>query len=99
MRKNPGDRRREILNFGIKIAKKCGYKKITMQKVSKKLGISPPLMHHYFNNVEELKNEIIKEALENGIVEIIAQLMVFKDARVNNISDTTKKQAIDFISS
>ncbi|GAB3621235.1 hypothetical protein GCM10027417_24960 [Glutamicibacter endophyticus] len=53
-RKNPEDRRAEILDTAAALALRLGLEKVTMRLVAEKLDVRPGLISHYFKSVDEL---------------------------------------------
>lgn len=53
-RKNPADRREEILSAAAAIALQDGLERITVRAVAERIGVRPGLISHYFPVVQDL---------------------------------------------
>lgn len=91
------DRKRQILECGVMLAKKIGYKRVSQIDIAKHLKISNALPIIYFGRITNLRAEILKVAIEREILEILAQAMGMKDPMVKNISTELKNKVINFI--
>lgn len=54
VRKNPEDRRVEILNTASQLALSLGLEKVTMKLVAEHLQVRPGLISHYFRTIDDL---------------------------------------------
>ncbi|WP_141363755.1 TetR/AcrR family transcriptional regulator [Glutamicibacter uratoxydans] len=54
VRKNPEDRRLEILDTASQLALRMGLEKVTMKLVAEHLEVRPGLISHYFRTIDEL---------------------------------------------
>lgn len=54
VRKNPEDRRVEILNTASQLALSLGLEKVTMKLVAEHLEVRPGLISHYFRTIDDL---------------------------------------------
>lgn len=61
-RKNPAERRSEIVQAASAIAIAEGLERITLRSVAQALGVRPGLISHYFNTVEDLVIEAFTSA-------------------------------------
>lgn len=95
---DPDERKQQILDAAIKLAKQVGYHSITRDGVAQELGISHGLINNYFNTIEQLKKEVIKKAIEEQILEIIAQALGMGDKQILKISKDIKDKVLKFLS-
>lgn len=56
-RKNPEERRREIVTAAARLAGKAGLGSISLRSVAQEAGVAPGLVNHYFPAVEQLVAE------------------------------------------
>jgi AcrR family transcriptional regulator len=56
-RKNPEERRREIVTAAARLASKTGLGSISLRSVAQEAGVAPGLVNHYFPAVEQLVAE------------------------------------------
>ena len=92
-------RKDQILNVAIDLSKKYGYQKIKRSDISHHAGVSENLISNYFGTMIKLKRLIIRHAIKNNIIEIIAQGIANNDPHVKKASKELKEKAIKLISS
>ncbi|GAA3937315.1 TetR/AcrR family transcriptional regulator [Microbacterium soli] len=61
-RKQPGQRREEILSAAADIALEAGLERITVRAVAERIGVRPGLISHYFPVVQELVAQAFERA-------------------------------------
>lgn len=96
-RKDPIVRRDEILNIAIKLAIKVGYKAITREMIADTINVSPGLITRYFGTVRKLKREIMKTAIEQENLIIIAQGLSVQDPLTEGIKKELKHKVLMFL--
>ncbi|GGC57520.1 TetR/AcrR family transcriptional regulator [Hoyosella rhizosphaerae] len=62
--KMPEVRRAQILATAIDMLATHSFESLTIEKVARKAGVSPPLLFHYFTNKEGFHNALLAEAAE-----------------------------------
>lgn len=97
-RETPTIRREEILNAAIELAVKIGYQNITRDGVALAANISSGLVTIYFSPIQELKNAVMKSAIEKEILSIIAQGMSLGDTQAQAITPELKQRVLEFLS-
>ncbi len=75
-RKDPIERRQQILRKAVEVSCKIGYQKITRDNIATPLKISRSLISHYFNSIHELKQTVLKTAIDQNNSELIAQGLI-----------------------
>jgi AcrR family transcriptional regulator len=73
------NKRNLILKVAEKIISEKGYSKTTVEEITKKVKIAKGTFYLYFKNKEELFNSIIKEGLDNLVIEIKKEIENIKD--------------------
>lgn len=96
VRKDPQERRLEILNAAVDLAKENNYTTITQNQIAEYIGVSMPLISKYFS-MDELKEEVLKFAIEADVTEIIAQAISFKHPFVSQITKEQRDNAVNYI--
>lgn len=96
-RTQPKIRKDKILKAAIKLSKKLGYKNITRDRVAEEADVSSALVGNYFGKMADLKNAVVRAAIKEEIVEIIAQGLTLKDPRVLKISKPLKGKIMEFL--
>lgn len=72
-RLRPEVRHDQILTAARKVACRVGYKNITREAVAEKAGCATGLITHYFTTMIQLRRAVIRAAVANDDVAIIAQ--------------------------
>ncbi len=96
-RANPQLRRDNILNVAVGMAKSAGYNKITRDKIAEGAGVSMGLVTRYFGTMSQLKTAIMRRAVKQGILEIIAQGLANGDDHAKNAPIELKTEAAAFL--
>jgi len=96
-RANPQLRRDHILNVAVGMAKTAGYNKITRDKIAEGAGVSMGLVTRYFGTMSQLKTAIMRRAVKQGILEIIAQGLANGDDHAKNAPIELKTEAAAFL--
>jgi len=92
-RANPKLRRIHILNVAVDMAKTAGYNRITRDKIAEGAGVSMGLVTHYFGTMSQLRTAIMRRAVKQGILEIIAQGLANGDDHAKNAPVELKMEA------
>jgi len=85
IRKNPEDRRAQILDTSAALALQLGLEKVTMRLVAEKLDVRPGLISHYFKSIDELTCAAFELAASREREAIFSQGMLEGD-ELGNIS-------------
>ena len=96
-RENLSVRREEILNAAIVLAAKIGYNRITRELVATCAGTSCALVTHYFTNMENLKQDVMRAAIEREIYLIIAQGLSLGEPQTKTITKELKEKVLAFL--
>jgi AcrR family transcriptional regulator len=96
-REIPSIRREEILSAAIDLAIRIGYQNITRDAVANAANTSCALVTTYFPMVE-LKNAVMKMAIEKEILPIIAQGLSLGDTQAQGITPELKQRVLEFLS-
>lgn len=94
----PNDRREMILNAAIQLSLKIGYKSITRDKVAKIAKVSSALIAHYFPRMRHLRQAVIKAAISQNILQILAQGLILGDSDILKVPDVLKHKIAQHIS-
>jgi AcrR family transcriptional regulator len=93
LRLSPETRKRRILDAAIELAIKHGYDRISSKKVAHYAGVNSGLIFYYFGNMAALKREVMRVAIEQENIIIIAQGLVAKDPLTLKASNELKQKA------
>lgn len=93
-RANPELRKDHILNIAVTMAKVSGYNKITRDKIAESAGVSMGLVTRYFGTMVQLRRDIVRMAVRNEILEVVAQAVISNDPHVKKIDADLKERAL-----
>jgi len=90
-------RKEHILGVAVDLAKQQSYNKITRDGVAEKAGVSMGLVTKYFGTMNQLKNDVVRYAIKNEVVEIVAQCVANQHPKAKKLSPELKTKAIEFL--
>jgi AcrR family transcriptional regulator len=93
-RLDPKQRTQQILNAAVRVAKKSGYLNITREAVAAEAGCSIGLVTLRFETMTQLKRAVIRQAVKERVLEVIAQGIVARDTYALRAPEELKKQAV-----
>jgi AcrR family transcriptional regulator len=93
-RLEPKERTAQILNAAIEVAKAKGYDSITRDDVAAKAKCSIGLISLRWTTMAALKRAVMREAVKNSVLPIIAQGIVARDSLALNAPTRLKKLAV-----
>jgi len=96
-RANPELRKEYILNAALIVAKTKGYNKLTKPAIAENAGTSVSLVGYYFPTMPQLKRAVMRAAIAQGIIEIIANGLANKDQHALKAPKALKTQAAQLI--
>jgi len=96
-RLEPKERREQILNAAVDIARTEGFHKLTRDGVAERAKVSYGLVTRYFGTIETLKQHVMRRAVADSIPEIIAAGLAMKDPIARTATDAAKKEAISLM--
>jgi len=95
---NPKHRQKLILDAAVKLSSMIGYENITRDAVAEIADVSSPLVGKYFGRMSELKNAVIREAIIQENVQIIAQGIISKNTYTKRINVKLRHKVIEYLS-
>lgn len=66
-------RREQILDAALILALATSYDRITRDGVAAKAGVSQGLVNAYFKNMDGLRSELMRYAIQRGNLQVVAQ--------------------------
>jgi hypothetical protein len=93
-RVNPDLRKDQILKIAIAVARKYGCHKTTRDEIAHRAGVSMGLVSHYFGTMKKLRRTIMRAAIVNEELEIIAKGLANNDPYARKASDDLKQRAV-----
>jgi AcrR family transcriptional regulator len=97
LRLDSNDRKARILEVALKLAEKEGYQNIRRNKIAELAGVCYTLINWHFKSISNLKNTVMKEAVERQILPIIAQGLLLKNPEAMNAPEDVKQKVINQI--
>ncbi len=96
-RTSPALRTDSILNAAVELAREVGYRHITRDAIAGRAGVSMGLVSRYFGTMAQLKKEVMRRAVKQQILEIIAQGLANNDDHAQKAPKGLKQQAVKLI--
>lgn len=96
-RLHPTVRKELILSEAVTLALKLGYSKVTRQHVADAAGISNGLVNHHFGTMGQLHRDIMRYAVANEVLQVIAQGLAVGDPHAKKATEDLKLRAMTFI--
>ena len=87
------ERRSQILAASLILSASKGYTKVTREEIAEKADVAPSLVSDHFGTMAEFRRCIMRHAVEQGNVAVIAQGLAARDPHARKASDALKKQA------
>jgi len=96
-RANPEIRKTQILNSALQLSIDKGYKNVTRADVATRACISESLVSRYYSTMKQLQRAVIRTAVKQEILTIIAQGLVMNDDHANKAPKELKQKAMNSI--
>lgn len=92
-RMSPKDRTRHLLECGLRLAERDGYKNVTMGALGMAAGVSRTLSHRYFSNVNQFRVAVMRAAVKQENLTVIAQGLAAKDPHALKAPEELRRRA------
>jgi AcrR family transcriptional regulator len=90
----PADRKKQILDVAVELSKKQGYQRVTRDDVARAAECACGLINRYFETMIQLRRAVMRAAVKQGVLEIVAQGIVAKDAQALKAPEELKQRAL-----
>lgn len=97
-RLDPKVRKEEILAVAVAHASVVGLNGLRRDDVAKKAGVANGLVSRYFNTMIQLRRAVLRSAVHNEILPLIAQGLAMREPEAMKASDELKKKALATLS-
>ena len=97
-RMDPIDRREQILAAAVGMAGDVGFQKITRDGVATRAGVAMGLVTRYFGTMCQLRRHVMRSAVKNGIIPIVAEGLAIGDPHAKKAGPELRAKVISFIS-
>lgn len=98
-RMKPDDRRDLILTAALKLAQEGNYTSITRDEIAYRAGVSVGLVTKYFGTMLQLKRDVMRAAIRNEVLPIIAHGVAIQDSHALKASSELRQRAVASLSS
>ena len=92
-RTNPELRKEQILSVALNVARVIGYHKMTRPHIADEAGCSVGLVSKYFGTMVKLKRVVMRAAVNQEILEIVAEGLATNDPQAKKASQSLKEKA------
>lgn len=96
-RKKPAVRKQEILSAACALALKRDYKLLTLIEIADVADVSHTLISYYFGTIANMRDEIMRHAVQNKIVPIILRGLLDKNPIALGAPTALKRRAVQMI--
>lgn len=94
-RKPPRERKEQILDAAILLARKQGYTHLTRLDIANVTGLSEGLVSKYFGTMPQMRRAILSAAIVRQDLVVIAQGLVAREAKVLKLPEATRRLAME----
>lgn len=90
-------RKNSILAAALIVAARSHYAHMTRSAVALEAGVSGPLVQHYFGTMPQLRRDVMRKAVRDGVLIVIAQGLVAGDKHAKAAQEVHKAAALDLV--
>jgi AcrR family transcriptional regulator len=90
-------RKADILAAALKVAEASHYAHMTRSAVAAEAGVSGPLVQYYFGTMPQLRRDVMRKAVRDGVLLVIAQGLVAGDNHAKAAPEVHKAAALDLV--
>jgi AcrR family transcriptional regulator len=94
----PERRKKQILKAAVAVAIREGFAAMTREQVAARANVSGPLVSQYFTSMAELRDAVVRYALEHSIQRILGQAIAHGSPLVTELSQAARKKALASLS-
>jgi AcrR family transcriptional regulator len=87
--------RDQIFKAAMRLSMRTGYNKVTRDAIATKAGVAEGLVNYYFGTMTQLRRMIVRHAIKEENMTIIAQALGAADPHVKKISEELKRKAVE----
>ena len=96
-RLKPKDRKALVMDAALRVARVQGYQRVTRHDVAVEAGVSDALVSNYWGTMTQLKRAIMRHAVKNEDLDIIAQGLAVRDPQAYAASAALQNKAWDWV--
>lgn len=94
-RKDPKARYAAILDAAVKEATEKGVSNILRKDIALRAGVSEPMVNKHLGTITQTKRLIMRKAISDGVLPIIAEGLATREPHAMKISDELKQAALN----
>jgi AcrR family transcriptional regulator len=91
---NGDDRREQLLKAAVRLSARGSYLKITRAEIATDAGCTTNLVTHYFGTVIQLRRAIMRRAIADNNLSVVAQGLAARDPHARKAPDELKQAAL-----
>lgn len=92
-RTDPKIRRRKLLTAALEVASKQGYQVMTFDQIAEEAQVSKSLVCKYFGTMPKLRRDVMRAAVRDEVLPVIAQGLINKDPHAKKASKELQEKA------
>lgn len=96
-RMHPLARKEQILNTAIDVAIEYGLRQLTRRAIANKMQCASALINHYFDNIENLRQIVLRTAIEKEIIPILAENYIGWGKETSELPPQLKQKVIKYL--
>lgn len=93
-RLKPEVRKGIILDAAVELALTDGLCAVRLIPVAERAGVTNGLVSHYFGTVKQLHRAVVRHAIHNEVLGVVAQALAVGDAEARKAPDELKQRAL-----
>jgi AcrR family transcriptional regulator len=93
-RLNPKDRKASILDAAVRMSRNYGYAEVTRADIAHAAGCSEALVSSYFGTMTQVRRAVIRCAIKDRDLVIVAQALVAKDTQAMKAPEELRIAAV-----
>jgi AcrR family transcriptional regulator len=93
-RLSPAARRDDIISAAVRLSKDIGYHKVSRSDIALALNCADSLVSHYLGTVPNMRRQIMRAAIANEVLEVIAQGVVLRDKHAMRAPEELRNAAL-----
>lgn len=93
--RRPADRKVEILDAALALARQYGYQRVTRDAIAAKADCSPAIVSKHFGTMVQLRRAIMSAAVVREDLNVIAQGLAAGDSKARAAKPEVRKAALE----
>ena len=85
--------KKHIIAAALVESEQCGHYKFTRRGVAERAGVSESLIQYYFGTMQKLRRSVMRAAVDQKILPVVAMGLVMKDPHAVKAPDEVKQAA------